>query len=223
MKTGIPRLDRILKGGFPDDAILLFYGPPGIGKTALGLHYLSQGAKEGVGFYAYYGRRSDEIEAEFKEYGMRLGKLKNRMFFLDTSNISRGSNVINCSLDNLFTVELALKQFIEKNKRKKIRGFIDLLSPSLMVNEPVVIYKFFWNIVQTLKENHCSAVFVLQDGMHDVDTVTSIGQLCDGVLEFKYSEQNLKIKRLLFIRKMRGKPMSPKYYEFQITNRGVKL
>src|SRR5574342_488273 len=102
-KTGIPKLDKILKGGFPDSSIILFYGPPGIGKTALGMHYLSEGAKSGLGFYAYYGRRNDEVENEFNSYGMNFNKIRKKVFMIDTSNVSRGANVINCSLDNLFT------------------------------------------------------------------------------------------------------------------------
>ncbi len=223
IKTGISGFDKVLKGGFPDNSIILFYGPPGIGKTTAGLHYLYQGAKEGICFYAYYGRKNQEVESELKSYGLDIGKLRNKIFMIDTSNVSEGANVINCNLDNLFIVELAIKQFIENNRGKRIRAFIDVLSPALMVNEPVVIYKFFQNIVHALKQNNVSAVFVIQDGVHDGETVAAMAQLCDGIIEFRYLEKDLKIKRLLSIKRVRGRAIDASYHEFQITNRGIKL
>jgi circadian clock protein KaiC len=40
--TGIAQLDRMMGGGFPHHSTALLVGPPGIGKTTLGLHFLSQ-------------------------------------------------------------------------------------------------------------------------------------------------------------------------------------
>jgi circadian clock protein KaiC len=42
VSTGLAQLDRMMGGGFPHHCTALLIGPPGIGKTTLGLHFLSQ-------------------------------------------------------------------------------------------------------------------------------------------------------------------------------------
>ena len=42
VSSGLARLDQIMGGGFPHHSTALLIGPPGIGKTTLGLHFLSE-------------------------------------------------------------------------------------------------------------------------------------------------------------------------------------
>ena len=53
--SGIARLDRIMGGGFPHRSTALLIGPPGIGKTTLGLHFLSQCGPDAPGMlFGFY-------------------------------------------------------------------------------------------------------------------------------------------------------------------------
>ncbi len=47
VSTGIPGLDEMLGGGFPDGHVVLVTGLPGTGKTCLGLQFLLSGAARG--------------------------------------------------------------------------------------------------------------------------------------------------------------------------------
>src|SRR3972149_5941859 len=47
VKTGLPELDKLLDGGFPDKTILLVSGDAGSGKTLFSLNFLMQGANSG--------------------------------------------------------------------------------------------------------------------------------------------------------------------------------
>lgn len=47
VSSGVPGLDEVLRGGFIDGLSYLVRGGPGTGKTQLGLHFLSEGARRG--------------------------------------------------------------------------------------------------------------------------------------------------------------------------------
>jgi circadian clock protein KaiC len=49
--SGIARLDRIMGGGFPHQSTALLVGPPGIGKTTLGLQFLSECNRDTPGLH----------------------------------------------------------------------------------------------------------------------------------------------------------------------------
>jgi circadian clock protein KaiC len=51
VSTGLAQLDRMMGGGFPHHCTGLLIGPPGIGKTTLGLHFLSQCSAENPGLH----------------------------------------------------------------------------------------------------------------------------------------------------------------------------
>lgn len=51
VSTGLNQLDRMMGGGFPHHCNALLIGPPGIGKTTFGLHFLSQCSAENPGLH----------------------------------------------------------------------------------------------------------------------------------------------------------------------------
>ncbi len=62
IKTGIANLDRLLGGGMPERELILVEGPPGSGKSNLGLEFLYRGAQQGEnGLYVSFQDNENEV------------------------------------------------------------------------------------------------------------------------------------------------------------------
>ena len=59
--------------------------------------------------------------------------------------------------------------------------------------------------------------------MHKPDVLAAMQQLFDGVVEMRLYEEGLKVLPLLRVRKMRGVPPQPGYYNFLLNRNGMEL
>ncbi|MFB6292518.1 MAG: RAD55 family ATPase [Candidatus Nanohaloarchaea archaeon] len=62
INTGIKNFDRLLGGGMPERELVLIEGPPGSGKSNLGLEFLYRGAQKGEkGLYVTFQDKENEV------------------------------------------------------------------------------------------------------------------------------------------------------------------
>jgi len=224
MRTSGIKLDNIMEGSFPENSNILIEGPLDRSKEIFGLHFLYKGLDEAVCFYAFYGQNNTEVEKQFKNYGMDVSDAvkNNRIYWIDATNSSKGNNVINCELKNLLTISLALDQFLKLHSKIKIRGVINLLSPALMLNEPIIIYKFAMQLIEMFRQYDTSVMFLLEEGMRDPKAVTALETLCAVVIEMKSVEKGLEIENLLRIKKMRGL-VNKNFFKYEVSKAGIEI
>ena len=76
---GIPGLDTMLQGGIPSGSSTLLYGPPGSGKTLLGVSFLAQGALQGeLGHHFAFYDSPERMVVQARGVGMDLKPLMDR-------------------------------------------------------------------------------------------------------------------------------------------------
>jgi circadian clock protein KaiC len=75
VSTGIAQLDRIMGGGFPQHSTALLVGPPGIGKTTLGLQFLSECDRDNPGLFFGFYETPAAICDKAEVLGLRLDQL----------------------------------------------------------------------------------------------------------------------------------------------------
>jgi KaiC/GvpD/RAD55 family RecA-like ATPase len=63
----------------------------------------------------------------------------------------------------------------------------------------------------------------LEEGMHPPNVLVAMEQLFDGVIELRLYEEGLKVLPLLRIRKMRGLPPQPGFYNFSFSGSGMEV
>ena len=215
--SGVPALDSLLGGeGYPDRSAVLVVGPPGIGKEALGYWFMSTGLAQGD-FCLYVSRLSvREILQDSKGFGIDMQK---RVPFWLTSE----GGLVKYDINDLSAFSFNVKDLLRQNVNRRIRIVVDALSPLLMLNQPETIYKLLAQLLEEVKKYDAVLVATLEEGMHRSEVITAMQQLFDGVVELKLYEEGLKVLPLLRIRKMRGSPPQPGYFDFSLTRTGMEV
>jgi len=215
--SGVPALDQILgSDGYPDKSAVLVVGPPGIGKEALGYWFTQTGLVQGD-FCLYVTRLSvREVLQDVKGFGIDMQQ-KVPLW------LSSDGGQIRYDVNDLPGLSFKIKEVLKQNAARRIRIVIDVLSSLLMLNQPETIYKFLDQLLADAKQYDVVLLVTLEEGMHKTEVLAAMQQLFDGVVELRLYEEGLKVIPLLRLRKMRGVPPQPGYYNFAFSKNGMVL
>ncbi len=213
----MPALDRILGAdGYPDRSTVLVIGPPGIGKEALGYWFTGSGLAQGD-FCLYVTRLSvKEVLQDEKGFGIDTSE-KVPLWFA-----SEGGQ-IKYDVNDLAGLSFKVKEVLKQNAGRKVRVVMDVVSPLLMLNPPETVYRFLTQLFADIKQYDVVLMATLEEGMHQPQVLAAMQQLFDGVVEMRLYEEGLKVVPLLRIRKMRGLPPQPGYFDFSLTRNGMEI
>jgi KaiC/GvpD/RAD55 family RecA-like ATPase len=98
---------------------------------------------------------------------------------------------------------MAISAAAENIHGDHLRLSVDILSPLLMSSPPQSVYRLASLIIAKLKESRSTSLFILEEGMHDQQTVSSLQQLLDSVILFRNTEKNGFINKEMCISKMK--------------------
>ena len=98
-----------------------------------------------------------------------------------------------------------------------MRVVVDVLSSLLMLNPPETIYRFLTQLFADVKQYDVVLFATLEEGMHQPQVLVAMQQLFDGVVEMRLYEEGLRVLPCLRVRKMRGVPPQPGYFNFSLT------
>lgn len=215
--TGIPSLDQLLgDDGYPDRSTILVVGPPGIGKEALG-YWFSHSALVQNDFCLYNTRLSaKEVLQDTKAFNVDFSQ---RVPFWFSSS----GGQLKFDVNDLSGLSYNIKDILKKNSEKRIRVVSDVLSSLLMLNQPDTVYKFLTQLFEDAKQYDSVFLATLEEGMHPSNVLAAMQQLFDGVIELRLYEEGLRVVPLLRIRKMRGIPPQPGYYNFEFSKKGMEV
>jgi len=215
--SGIPALDKILAGdGYPDRSTVLVVGPPGIGKEALGYWFTNSGLTQGR--FCLYVTRLSVKEVLQDEKGFGIDTQQNVPLWF----ASEGGQ-IKYDVNDLAGLSHNIKEVLKQNAGRRIGIVIDVLSSLLMLNQPETIYRYLTQLFAEVKQYDAVLLATLEEGMHQPQVLASMEQLFDGVVEMRLYEEGLRVLPLLRVRKMRGVPPQPGYYNFAFTKAGMEV
>ena len=214
--SGVPALDNILADdGYPDRSTVLVVGPPGIGKEALGYWFTQTGLVQGD-FCLYVTRLSvKEVLEDQRGFGVPAQRVP--------LWIASEGGQVRYDVADLPGLSHNIKEVLRQNGGRRCRVVIDALSSLLMLNPPETIYKFLTQLFADIKQYDVVLLATVEEGMHKPEVLAAMQQLFDGVVEMRLYEEGLRVLPLLRIRKMRGVPPQPGYFNFSLTRSGMEV
>ncbi|MHA1149442.1 MAG: RAD55 family ATPase [Promethearchaeota archaeon] len=206
VETGIPGLDELIEGGFPEDFIILVSGPSGTGKTTFCMQFLVEGVKKGEkGIYIGLGEDIEIIQRAMKNYGLDLEKYAENddLVFADIPALN---------IDEVATLLDAVSQ-------EERRLVIDPLSALLFRYQDMELRQKIRELIEIIRRKNitCLITTELPENSAGISRFGVEDFLADGIIVLYYFREGAKRYRGLEVRKMRGTDHSSDIHLYKLT------
>ncbi|MDI6902690.1 MAG: RAD55 family ATPase [Methanocellales archaeon] len=198
---GIPKLDKV-QGGLN----IMLIGPPMCGKEIFVNNIVHAGLMNGEGIILVSTREHGEgVLKWFEQSELDIEKDRERfgivdcvsrtlgMDVSDTQNIKRASSPV-----DLTGIGVKISQFFEqfymRARIQKTRLIINSLSTMLMYSNLQTIFRFLHVFTGRIKVADAIGIYVIESGMHDEQTIATLKQLVDGMIEIKEENDRFFIR-----------------------------
>jgi len=219
VSTGIQSLDKILAGGLNRGDTVLVAGQPGAGKTTLGLQFLYSGAtKYGEnGVYVTFVESVDKLKRDASKFGWDFEELlkEKKVSFLDLMQTTGEKGV-----EANFAV---IMNEVELVGAKRI--VIDSLSAMTTYIKTKAEARTFMLVMNRLLENAgCTSLLLLEVPWGKSDIGSGFEEfVADGLIVLESAIDGFRVKRMLFVPKMRGVNHDLSCYDFFISSDGIDV
>ncbi|MEM4348221.1 MAG: RAD55 family ATPase [Candidatus Anstonellaceae archaeon] len=222
LPTGIKNLDDILGGGLPLQSNVMLYGDPLCGKKPLLMQFIYEGLKMNIpGIFVLVDYGFEEWKGMMESSGWELNQYEQNGLLqvidcyskqFDSSLEDEGivSYVVGNDLSSISMNLSALQDQIAQIAENHRLGFHSI-SSLLETNSPEAVFRFMQFITGKARRSGCTAMYVVEKGMHDEKHVRMLEHLMDGVIEF--SEDKLRVRGLM--------GASSSYHHYEIGPNGL--
>jgi len=219
VSSGISSLDKIIEGGFNEGDVILVAGQPGAGKSTLGVQFIYNGATQHdeAGVYATYVETSSKLKRDMLKFNWDLASLESerKVSILDlVQTISeKGVEV------NIEAMMTAIKALGAK------RLVIDSLSAIMTYIRTKSDARSAMSIINRFLENaKCTTLMLLEVPWGRSEIGMGFEEfMADGLVVLESSLERYKVRRKLYIPKMRGVNHALDCYDFFITTEGISV
>ncbi len=219
LATGCAALDAMLGGGgLPGGSSTLLLGPTGIGKTTLGLQFVSQASKaEPALVYSFY-----ETPTRVLRKGDAAG-------FELTRKVESGDvEVLWQSLTDTLLDDIGYRLLAAVRRRKVKRLFVDGFDAfQQSAIYPERLAPFLAALTTALREEGVTAIFTSEMpqliGGEAAIAFGAVSAVAENIMLMRYIELDSELRRILSLVKVRESDFDPSIREILITSSGLQL
>jgi KaiC/GvpD/RAD55 family RecA-like ATPase len=202
IKSGVPRLDDLLYGGFPAGSNILLSGPNFIGKETLCNLFISEGLNRDVPcLYITVDENYTKILARIAEIVPNCNdcEKKDAIKYLDLYTIRTNPSLVSMRhpenvefLENLRDVEalsIAINKTLDMlSKKGKYYRLVFPISTLLMNMDAMAVIKFLEPINARVKMDSSVALYNINPGLHAERDVEMVRHIMDGTIDFRLTD-----------------------------------
>jgi len=216
--TGIDTLDEMLGGGLARSSTSLLMGPSGVGKTSLGLAFLSASSAEAPGLHFGFYETPDRL------------RLKATSLGYDFADLERQGALQLCwqpTTEGLLDqVGARLLEQVDRLGSKRV--FIDSLGAySRLAADPARLNAFFRALTGELRARDVSVMLTWE--MRDIfgSEITApapdLSSIVDNLMLMRFVELDSQLQRMLSILKVRDSHHDPALHALHFSPQGISL
>ena len=218
VSTGVKGLDEMLNGGLIAGRSYLIKGGPGVGKTALAMHFAMEGVMRGeTVLYLTLDEPAGDIRADFGRMGFNVNDP--RFVLLDATPALERYGLIEDPSET-FAKDLEKLRTAVVERYREIRYSRIVIDPITMlrlnsVKEPEY-RRAFLRFVKTMSRLKTTVLITSELKRVDVEEY-----LVNGIIEMHMFEVQGRLMRGIRITKFRGSGFEPAVRPYEITDRGL--
>ncbi len=220
VKSHIKGLDEMLHGGFLPQTANLVEGPPGTGKSTLGMQFIYNGIRHHnePGLVVTFEEFPQQYYRDAENYGWdfrqleREGKLR---VIMTSPEVSRS---------DLESVGGTIETLAREMGARRI--LVDSVSHFDQITEdPVELRGVVYSFINALKREGLTSILTRESPvlLGGDEGENSVAFVVDTYILLRYVEMESAIRRALLVLKLRGSDHDKDIRQFDITSEGIKV
>lgn len=219
-KTGIDGLDEILNGGIVSHSTTLLSGPPGAGKSILGLQYIYNGIEQfdEPGVYLSF----EEDTTDLREAAESLG-FDNWQHHVDAGDIKiYDKQVLLREHDFNASLEILLEELDNNDYRRLVLDSLSMFG--LFFDEERERRTYLLKFLDILGENGLTSLMTTeQEAGYPEEDINMENFLTDGNIYLLQTPTESGVNRYIWVAKMRKKNVQTDIFPMEIDTGGITV